>query len=242
MTVTEQPIPNWDDSYIKTRASNYPQPVDPHAFKLYFLALFIGSRGVGKSTGMVKLLKRYEAGIIDPLTDEKCDQRVVIFSPTIQSNSFFTSLKGLDPDDVHTEYSEPALKEVVKSFKETDLEYESYLKKMKVWNAFLSKPVEKLTDDEVGSLHEMNFEEPEKVRRTCNFLIMDDLVGTNALKNGRNPFVSLCLKNRHHSVSILIGAQTLKSVPRAIRNNSNLFFLYRFASRKAILEDMYDEV
>lgn len=120
MPVVETQIPNWDDKFIKTRASNYPVPVDPHAFKLFFLALFIGSRGVGKSTGMVKLLKRYEAGLIDPLTGEKCDQRIVIFSPTIQANSFFTDLRGLSSEDIHTEYSESALKEVVSSFKEAE--------------------------------------------------------------------------------------------------------------------------
>ena len=43
-------------------------------------------------------------------------------------------------------------------------------------------------------------------------------------------------------VSFIILVQNLKSVPKVIRINCNLYFLGKFASKKTILEDMYQEV
>ena len=36
--------------------------------------------------------------------------------------------------------------------------------------------------------------------------------------------------------------QNLKSVPKPIKSNCNLYFLGKFASKKVILDDLYEEV
>jgi len=50
------------------------------------------------------------------------------------------------------------------------------------------------------------------------------------------------LKNRHLGCNILIATQSLKSIPKSIRNNTSLFILYRFANKKIVLDNVYEEV
>ena len=50
------------------------------------------------------------------------------------------------------------------------------------------------------------------------------------------------IKNRHNGISFAILAQSVKSVPKNIRLNCNVFFIGKFASKKVVLEDLYEEV
>ena len=50
------------------------------------------------------------------------------------------------------------------------------------------------------------------------------------------------IKNRHNGLSFAILAQSVKSVPKNIRANCNLFFIGKFASKQVVLEDMYEQV
>ena len=49
-------------------------------------------------------------------------------------------------------------------------------------------------------------------------------------------------KNRHNGISFAILAQSVKSIPKNIRLNCNVFFVGKFASKKVVLEDLYEEV
>jgi hypothetical protein len=61
-------------------------------------------------------------------------------------------------------------------------------------------------------------------------------------KKSKNLFQSYLIKNRHYMVSFIILVQNLKSVPKPIRINCNLYFLGKFASKYVILNDLYEEV
>ena len=50
------------------------------------------------------------------------------------------------------------------------------------------------------------------------------------------------IKNRHNGIVFAILAQSVKCIPKNIRLNCNLFVLGKFASKKVVLEDMYEEV
>ena len=50
------------------------------------------------------------------------------------------------------------------------------------------------------------------------------------------------IKNRHSGISFAILAQSVKSVTKNIRANCNLFFIGKFASKKIVLQDMYEQV
>jgi hypothetical protein len=50
------------------------------------------------------------------------------------------------------------------------------------------------------------------------------------------------IKNRHNGISFAILAQSVRSIPKNIRLNCNVFFVGKFASKKVVLEDLYEEV
>ena len=68
-------------------------------------------------------------------------------------------------------------------------------------------------------------------------VILDDMVGTSAFKaQGKSALTNLCLKNRHLSISLCILCQSLKMIPKAIRNNTSLFVIFKFASTRSLLK------
>jgi hypothetical protein len=69
------------------------------------------------------------------------------------------------------------------------------------------------------------------------------LIGSAAFKStGKSALTNLVLKNRHHQCCIYICTQNLKAIPKSIRTNTSLFILYRFANKKIVLSDLYEEV
>jgi hypothetical protein len=50
------------------------------------------------------------------------------------------------------------------------------------------------------------------------------------------------IKNRHKGISFAILAQSVRSIPKNIRLNYNVLFVGKFASKKVVLEDLYEEV
>ena len=74
-------------------------------------------------------------------------------------------------------------------------------------------------------------------------IVLDDLLATGAFTNKKlSSLTNNLIKNRHNGISFAILAQSVKSVPKNIRLNCNVFFLGKFASKKVILEDMYEEI
>lgn len=60
MSISEVIRPHWNNVELTLKPNKYPQPLDKDAPRMYFVGLFIGSRGSGKSFMIVKLLKQYE--------------------------------------------------------------------------------------------------------------------------------------------------------------------------------------
>ena len=94
-----------------------------------------------------------------------------------------------------------------------------------------------------------NFEEPEQIPQPkhlvspVNIIVLDDLMATGAFTNKKlSSLTNNLIKNRHNGVTFAILAQSVKSVPKNIRLNCNVFFIGKFASKKVILEDLYEEV
>lgn len=247
MTITETPI-NYEDIQLKYNKLNYPIPCDKHLPKNYFVSLFIGSRGSGKSYCIVNLLKHYEqCGIYDPITKEKVAQRIILFSPTYLANPVFKSLKYLSEDDIVNNYSDEALLEKVDDVENEKDNTERYKTLMKVYKKFLNvKHIDELSHDELIELSLLEFEQPEepKYPHGCVvFMIFDDLIGSDAFKQtGKSALTNLVLKNRHMRINILCATQNLRAIPKSIRTNTSLFVIFKFASKKIILEDLHTEI
>lgn len=248
MSIQEVNIPHWNNVELTFKPNKYPQPLDKDAPRMYFVGLFIGSRGSGKSFMIVKLLKQYENyGIYDSDAKHKVDQRIILFSPTSDANPVFTSLKNLNSNDIIHNYSDAKLLHAVEDVKNERKLTQEYLEDMKLWKRFLKmKDFDDLTVQELHKLEMNNYEPPKepKYPNGCiTFFVLDDLVGSSAFKSvGKSALTNLVLKNRHLGINMLIATQNLKAIPKGIRTNTSLFVIFKFASKKIISEDLYEEV
>lgn len=249
--INEIAIKNWDNKVINTPKVIYPQCNDEGAPRNYFVALFVGARGSGKTYLLTKLLKNFE--------EKKCfkdgqeiPQRIILISPTAHSDSnlIFKSLKNLDWDlDVLTEYSDENLKEKIQEVKKDLDEAKEYKEYEKCYKKFIKQSINKLTDDECEILYKYNFEKFEDIpepKYPDGFLlhwVIDDMIGSNIFKNGRSAFTNLVTRNRHVTPgNIIIATQAVMQIPKTIRLNSNLIVLFKFANKKQVIDDIYPVV
>ena len=249
--INEITIKNWDNKVVQHPKLIYPQCNDEGAPRNYFVALFVGARGSGKTYLLTKLLKTFE--------EKKCykdgsevPQRIILISPTAHSdsNQIFKSLKNLDWDiDVITEYSDDILKNKMEEVKTELLQSKEYKEYKRVWAKFKKVKVKDLTDDDCELLMKYNFEDFEDIpppKFPNGFLlhwIVDDMLGSNIFKNGRSQFTNLCIRNRHLIPgNIIIASQSIMQIPKTIRLNSNLIVMFKFANKQAVINDVYPVV
>ena len=64
----------------------------------------------------------------------------------------------------------------------------------------------------------------------------------DCFKRGNCAISNLTIKHRHLGINLLYTSQNPKSIPNIIRNNIDLWILYRFANKNMILEKLYEEV
>ena len=250
MTITTAPIPALSGVQLTYKPNVYPVPNSDSLPRMYFVSLFVGSRGSGKTHSCCQLLKLYEThGISTVVKGKKRDiaQRIILMSPTATANPVFTSLKHLDPDDVIDSYTDDKLTDVIADIRAEKEATDAYRKALVLWKKFRKcASIDELDYDDIITLALTNFTAPEPPRfpNGCvTFLVLDDLVGSSAFKaTGKSALTALCLKNRHLAVSICICTQNLKAIPKSIRSNTSLFVIFRFASAKVIAEDLYEEV
>ena len=85
-------------------------------------------------------------------------------------------------------------------------------------------------------LEEHNYVHPDELPplrykvAPVNIIILDDMLGQDCFnRKSKSLFQSYLIKNRHFMVSFIILVQNLKSVPKPIRSDCNLYFLGKFA-------------
>jgi predicted AAA+ superfamily ATPase len=92
--IFEQSLDRWDINPVKFSKVKYPQTKDESAPKNFFLAIFCGSRGSGKTYSLTKLLKLLAEKKIY-YEGQKIPQRIILICSTAHSDSnrAFKSLK-----------------------------------------------------------------------------------------------------------------------------------------------------
>jgi len=239
----------------KNSKLNYPECRCGKCPVFYWNLLSVASRGSGKTYNIVKLIKHYEDtkltdndGRIHPL-------RTIVISPTLDANLIFNNLTSLAEEDKHDKYSDGLLQSIIDGIKQDKAETEFYHKYLEGYkktthikedklNAFFEKHPE-LYD----ILKVFDFDEPSQIPKPkylvspVNIIVLDDLMATGAFTNNKlSTLTNNLIKNRHNGVSFAILAQSVKSIPKNIRLNCNVFFIGKFASKKVVLEDLYEEV
>ena len=234
---------------------NYPQCRCGKCPAFYWNLLSVASRGSGKTYNICKLIKHYEDNKLMDNDGEIHPLRTVIISPTLDANPIFNNLKSLSDEDKHEKYSDELLQSIVNEIrkdKEETTEYHkdreayekaSYIKEGKLNDFFEKNP------DIYDILNKYDFDDPDNIPKPKYLIspvvviVLDDLLATGAFNNKRlSVLTNNLIKNRHNGISFAILAQSVKAIPKNIRLNCNVFFIGKFASKKVILEDLYEEV
>ena len=157
-------------------------------FKPHMTWMISGKTGSGKSTALIRLLKAYcDAGVF---------QKVVLISPTA---AYDAKYKMLPLTDVHEDYSDGLLSEVMEEQKDDMEEYQEIEKSQKVYDKFMAPAGnQRMTKADLLRLYTMlNPMSEDLVRPRQRFdkvpyaaVILDDLGGTPRQRLG-NYFLSL---------------------------------------------------
>jgi hypothetical protein len=233
---------------LRPKTVSYPQSPIEDLPREFFVSLFVGSRGSGKTFSACHLLRMYEKhGLWFEGT--RVPMRVIVFSPTYTANKpFFDCLREVfDPvHDLYEAYDEDTMHALHVSLNKEKRESVDYLDKLDAWKqALRAKNLEDLPFEIQLELNAMGWIAPQPPKYPygrANFLLMDDMIGSSAYKQGKSEFTSFLLRCRHLQTNVLCMVQNMKSVPKAVRQNASVFVLFRNANAKVVAEDLYDEV
>jgi len=243
--IVEEAISNLPTPEFKIVKRNEPQSKNPNLPPQFFSALIVGSKNSGKSYAFTSLLKMFEE---NPIYDEfgnELPQRIILFSPTAlnESNAVFKNLKNLKEEDIHLEYDDDTLEEILGGLKQQVDEVNDYNKYVKVLEKY-NKTRQPLTDEEYRMLYLHNFMPSQPKTHTITFFIFDDLISDNKVfKNSRGSgLVKFLLKHRHLYSNIIITTQYINSIQPVIKNNIDLFCLFKYSNLKDIINKFYPNV
>ena len=249
--IVESDIKSLKEEQVKLKDESV-ESNNPYLPKLYMCSMFIGSKGSGKTYSLVSLLRHYEKSSILDKKGRKHTMRTILFCPTGNSdfNKIYTTLESLDQEkDIILEYSDEKLLEVLDNIKNEEEEIKEYYKYMKAYNKFKSN--EKLKDKHLLILDKHDFKEPfmdlklikpKYTQYRVNFLIFDDLISHQSAFKKNSKICNLTIKCRHHHCSMLFTTQYPKAIPPVIRTNTDLWILFKFASKERIIDQIYNEV
>ena len=217
-------VPELHIRYAQTRAGPENLP------RLHFLAAIVGSRGSGKTTALVRMLKAYfRAHSFD---------KMVLFCPTLRADPKYKALiqsakKHAVRVDTHESFDEGLFQGVVESI-EADIEEEKAERDYaEVYARCVLKRGECSAED-LMLLEKHDYEEPTKppkwLRGTpTTLLVFDDLVGNRDLyrSDAKGAVASFAIRHRHHHTSMVFLTQTFHNgVPRQLRSNLSLLILF----------------
>jgi hypothetical protein len=255
MNIKEVELEGFKDK-INNSKLDYPKSDNKNLFNLFFNFMAVASRGGGKTYSAVKIIKEFEKSkMISGAGEHKI--RTILISPTYDANkNLWGNLKSLNENDIYESYSEATLQGIIDDIKgiidEVDV-YNKYLYYYDLVDKTPKNEIEMLlkSNPEISFiLRKFNYETPTKVKKyfryttkPITFLLLDDIMGSSALnRKSENLLKYWLIKNRHIFTSFFLLVQSIKSVPKDMRLNCNLFYLGKFSNKKAILTDLYEEV
>jgi hypothetical protein len=248
--IEETTISNWDNKPVEVKKVKYPQCKDCNAPHNFYVALFVGSRGTGKSYQLTKMLKQIEDKKVYDPDGHQVPLRTILISPTAfsQSNNCFSALSSIDwQNDIFEGYDETEYKNKIGEMKQ-DLDDAKKFKNYKRCYKIFEKidDVNKMKIEDIMVLYEKDYEHYDNIEQVkypegfITNIIVDDMVGDKIFKLGRNFFVNSVLRNRHinSGLNFLIAVQAINSVPKNIRLNANYLSLFKFANSQMIINDI----
>lgn len=222
-----------------------PQSLNPDLPPLFFSCLIVGAKNSGKTYALTSLLKLFEKNPIYDIYGNELEQRIILFSPTAraETNIIFKNLENLNDDDIYLEYDDEILDQLLVDIKanvDAVNDYEAYIKTLKKYQ----ETEEEITDEEYWMLYKNNFEPIEPVLHKITHFVFDDLIGSKeTFKKARDSgLVRFLLKHRHLYCNIFITTQYVSAIQPVIRNNIDIFNIFKYANLKDIIVKFYPVV
>jgi len=215
--------------------SDDKRKIPPGMFKPHMTFMISGKTGSGKSTALIRMLKAYcDAGVF---------QKVILISPTA---AYDAKYKLLPLSEIHEDYTDSLLNEIMEEQKADIDEFKQIEEDTKIYNKFMRK--RKMTKKELLRLYTMlnpmteEFEKPVQTYDKMPFMavILDDLGGTPAFKNGNNFLNSIVCKSRHYLTNFFVCVQHPYQCPRALRSQCSHVMLFATKDKK-LLEELAKE-
>lgn len=262
MNIKEVELQAFKDK-INNSKLDYPKSDNKNLFNLFFNFMAVGSRGSGKTFSTVKIIKEFEKSKMiseqgaegSRIAEHKI--RTILISPTYDANkNLWGNLKSLNENDIYESYSEATLQAIIDDIKGIIDEVDVYNKYLYYYDLVDKTPKNEIqellkSNPEISFLlRKFNYETPLKVKKyfryttkPITFLLLDDIMGSSALnRKSENLLKYWLIKNRHIFTCFFLLVQSIKSVPKDMRLNCNLFYLGKFSNKKSILTDIYEEV
>ena len=240
--IIEKPITSLPTPIFPIKKRNEPSSKNPELPPLFFSCLIVGSKNSGKTYALTSLLKLFENNPIYDVNGNELEQRIILFSPTArnETNIVFKNLKYLSDDDIYLEYNDEILNEILVELKanvDAVNQYEDYIKLLHKYE----KTNQLLTNEEYWILYNNNFEMIQPKLHTITHFIFDDLIGDrNTFKNTRDGgLIKFLLKHRHLYTNIFITTQYVNAIQPIIKNNIDIFCLFKYANLKDIITKFY---
>ena len=240
--IIEKPITSLPTPIFPIKKRNEPSSKNPELPPLFFSCLIVGSKNSGKTYALTSLLKLFENNPIYDVNGNELPQRIILFSPTArnETNIVFKNLKYLSDDDIYLEYNDEILNEILVELKanvDAVNQYEDYIKLLHKYE----KTNQLLTNEEYWILYNNNFEMIQPKLHTITHFIFDDLIGCkNTFKNTKDGgLIKFLLKHRHLYTNIFITTQYVNAIQPIIKNNIDIFCLFKYANLKDIITKFY---
>jgi hypothetical protein len=252
MSIEEEQIEHLDNKPPKFKPNLYPVANKQHVSACYHIMCAVAPRGSGKTFSIVKHLKNQEdSGFYDPITGDQVKIKHILFSPTAVSNPVFTALKYLHEDDIHNDYTDEKLFEIVEQIKaERDeiKKFKKYIEAYKKYQRMSDEQIRVCKDYEMlGLLYQYDFKDykdmdiPEQY--VYNIILDDCLANREAFSAKKaNTLTRMILNSRHIAVNCILASQNLKSIPKIIRNNTDIWVLFKCKNEKVLMDDLYPEI
>ena len=157
--IKEISIVGLNNDPIKVKKPNIPQSDNKDLPRFFFNMLLVAQKHSGKTFLLAKLIKNYQKTKILDNEGNIHKVRVILFAPTAfsESNKIYETL-NVDPNDIHVNYSDDQLLNVLDEIKQENDEIKEYKKKLELYEKFKKvKDIHELSDDEILELHMFKF-------------------------------------------------------------------------------------
>jgi hypothetical protein len=225
-------------------------PTPPDIPKLHTMMMVSGKRGGGKSVAVANFVRK--------LKDSQLMDRVLLITPTYNSNRQIWDIAEIDEMDVY-EPEINVLQTIIGVVEAEKSEWDLFLLQKEQYREFKKeikrRPITEIDPELLLEYQDLGFFEGPPTWKYAKevpprlFLCVDDCMGTDLMKP-RGRLINFCIKHRHIadglgiSVAMLVQSYCTANntgVPRPIRENCTLLLLFKLKDenqRKKIHEEI----